>query len=159
MEVADDGHTRRHPACGLVQRRQVMEVQHVGLSGARALQLPGPGPDLALVIEVIEAGEDGVRRARPLLEGGMDRRGPGRAFVAERCLGGERRGEIDGLDVVAVERAGVAVRSRSPREPASSVTDQPSSRSPRACARAAWADPPRGEKRMAETTSSAMVTR
>ena len=95
MEMSDDRHVRCDSGGGLVDRREVVEVQDVVVRGAGAVERPGPGRDVALVLVVVDSGEDAVRRVRAVLEGRMHRR------VA--------RGEVDRPDVEAgVEAARVA---------------------------------------------------
>ena len=74
VQVADDRHVRRDPRGRLVDRREVVEVQDVGLARARVRERPRPGADLALEGGVVEAGEDLVGRARAVLVGGVHRR-------------------------------------------------------------------------------------
>ncbi len=67
MQVADDRHTWGDPHRGLVDRGQVVQVQHVGARGADRMQRLAPGGHLALVLVVVERGEDAVRCVRPVL--------------------------------------------------------------------------------------------
>ena len=90
VKVPDHRHARRHTDRGLVDRRQVVQVQHVRASRADRLQRPAPGDDLALVLVVIQRGEDAVRRSRPVLIRRMHRR-IDRHRVGRR----KRRGHVD----------------------------------------------------------------
>ena len=86
-----------------------MQVQHVCRGCPGTLELAGPGADLPLIVEVIEAGEHRIRRSRSFLERRVDRRSAWRAFVLERRISVQRGRETHRADVVAVERVGVAV--------------------------------------------------
>ena len=71
---ADHGHVGRDARGGLVQRREVVQVQDVGVGGAGVRERPRPGGDLVLVACVVERSEDAVGRARAVLVGGCKRR-------------------------------------------------------------------------------------
>ncbi len=73
VQVTDHRHARRHSMSRLVDRRQVVQVQHVRARRADRLQRAAPGDDLALVLGVIQRGEDAVLRARPVLVGRVHR--------------------------------------------------------------------------------------
>ena len=89
----------------LVERREVVQVQHVGVARARRLPAPAPRPSTwCSAIVVVERGEHAVRRALAVLVGRVERR------VGEQRVGRvERGGHVDRADVeAAVERARVA---------------------------------------------------
>ena len=96
VEVADHRHPGRDAGRRLVQRREVVQVQHVGPGGAGLGQGTAPRGDVLLEGRRADHREAGVRRARAVLEGRVHRR------VA--------RGEVDRDDLRAgVEGTGVAV--------------------------------------------------
>ena len=58
MQVADDGDVGRDPRGGLVERREVVEVQHVGLARRRpSTSAARPRADLLLELRVVERRE------------------------------------------------------------------------------------------------------
>ena len=77
VEVADHRHSGRDPLRGLVERGEVVQVQHVRLGGAGSLERPRPGGDVHLVGLVVHGGEDRVRRVGTVLVGRVLRRVPG----------------------------------------------------------------------------------
>ena len=129
VQVADDRHPGGDPCGRLVERRQVVQVQHVGVARRRRLQRARPGLDLLLGVGVVEQREAAVRRARPVLVGRVHRRvAPG-----------------------IVHRPHVEARGRTRRaspgpttEPETTVTSQPVRGSAAARLRATCAEPPRG---------------
>jgi hypothetical protein len=104
VQVADDRDVRRDPRRGLVQRRQMVEVQHVDLARARGHQYVAPSVGQVLGDVAAQRGEHPVRRVPPVLVGGVERR------VGEQRVGRvERGGEVEGVHVEAgVELARVA---------------------------------------------------
>ncbi len=127
MQVADDRHAGRDARGRLVQRRQVVEVKHVGLRRAGALQRLRPGGDLALVRLVAEVGEDAVGRVGAVLVGGqqaafceLDRAHVEPVVELRGVAGAGLRAADDGrLPAVARQRAGEGahdVRRATPRE-------------------------------------------
>ena len=52
----------------------MVQVQHVGVGGARLLQRARPGGHVGLVGLVVDGGEDRVRGVRAILVGGVHRR-------------------------------------------------------------------------------------
>ena len=104
MQVADDRDVGRDARRRLVERREVVEVQDVGVRRARLGERPRPGGDLMLVGGLAEAGEDHVRGALAVLVGGLEGR-----IGGQRVRGRERGRKVDGVDVEpAVEDARVA---------------------------------------------------
>jgi hypothetical protein len=104
VQVPDHRNLRRHARRRLVDRRQVVQVQHVCVRRARGLQRPAPGGDLALERLGAELGEDPVLRVRPVLVGRMHRR-VGRHRIGRR----QRRGHVERAHVEpGVELARVA---------------------------------------------------
>jgi hypothetical protein len=92
--MGDDRHVRRDPRGGLVQRREVVQVQDVEAARADALERRRPRGDVRLVGGVVDRREDPIGRARAVLEGRMHRRVAG--------------GEVDRVHVeAAVEALGV----------------------------------------------------
>ena len=71
---ADDRHVGRDPRGRLVQRREVVQVQHVGVGRAGGVERARPGVDVALVGGVVDGREDAVRRVGPVLVGRVHRR-------------------------------------------------------------------------------------
>ena len=105
VEVADDRDVRRHARGGLVDRRQVVQVQDVGAEDVGAEQRALPREDLALELLVVERGHDRVGAVVAVLEARVHRDGPG-----ERVVAAQRGGEVDDVGQEAgVEAAGVAV--------------------------------------------------
>ena len=105
VQVADDRHVGRRALGGLVQRREVMQVQHVGVRGARGLQRPRPRRHLMLGVVGVQQPETAVGRAGTVLVGRVHRRVRG-----HRVAGFDRARHVDGADIdVVVEAAGVAV--------------------------------------------------
>jgi hypothetical protein len=104
VQMRDDGHLGRDQRGGLVERRQVVQVQDVRAGGAGRRELPRPGRDQVLEDVIRERAHHAVRRARPVLEGRGQRR------IGEQRVGrGQRGGEVDGPQVQArVEPARVA---------------------------------------------------
>jgi hypothetical protein len=117
---------------GLVDRRQVMEVQDVGVAGARAQQRPAPGADLPLERGLAEPGEDRIGRVGSVLVGGVHRHAgrvevddlrvqaavePARVAVAALRAGEDRH-------VPAVRRQLAPERARDVRRPAAREEDQ-----------------------------------
>ena len=103
---------------------------------------PAPRDDLALVLLVVERGEDAVRRARAVLVGGVHRR-----VGAHRVRRAERRGHVDrphvepGVELARVARlAGARERSRQHRHVPACAAERV------ARLRATCAEPPRGKK-------------
>ncbi len=95
----------------LVHRREVVEVEDVGVGGSRLVELARPRVDLELEALVVEAGEDGVLGSRPVLEGRVHGRRI-RALECGRPLRGERRRVVDDVEVLgAVEPLGLRARS------------------------------------------------
>ena len=90
VQVADHRHARSDARGRLVDRRQVVQVQHVGRRGAHRLQRTAPGHHLALVLLARQRGEDAVRRSRPVLVGRVHRR-----IGAHRVVGLERARHVD----------------------------------------------------------------
>ena len=90
MQLSDHRHLRRCARGGLVERSEMVQVQHIDTIGAGAGELAAPGAHLTLVVEVVDACEDLVGRAAPLLEGGMQRRGAGRTLELQRRPARER---------------------------------------------------------------------
>ena len=104
VQVADDRDVGRDPRGRLVQGREVVEVQDVGLGRARVRERARPRVDLALVGGLVEAGEDRVRRALAVLVGRVEGR-----IEGQRVGRRERGRKVDGVDVEpAVEDARVA---------------------------------------------------
>ena len=107
--MADDRDARRGARGRGVQRRQVMQMEHVGACGARGAQLARPGRDLALVLGVVERGEDAVAGPRPVLERRLQRPAARRRVERHRVGRAQRGGEVDLVHVdPGVEPAGVA---------------------------------------------------
>ena len=95
MQVRDDRHVGRDAGRGLVHGREVVEVEHVVVGGARRLERRRPGGDVPLVLVVVHGGEHAVGSVGPVLVGRV-----------HRCVAG---GEVDRVDVEArVEALGVA---------------------------------------------------
>ena len=69
VDVADHRDVGELAGGRLVHRRQVVEVEDVGVGGSRLVELARPSLDLELEALVVEAGEDGVLGSRPVLEG------------------------------------------------------------------------------------------
>ena len=118
--MAHPRHVREGSLGGLVDRGQVVEVQHVGRARARRGELALPGRDEPLVGVVVHAGEHAVGRARPVLVGGLEG-GIGRERVGSR--GGGRVVERADLQP-AVEGLGVRLVAR-PAERAARDRDLP----------------------------------
>ena len=74
VQMADDRDAGRHARGRLVDRGQVVQVQDVGVGGARVLQCARPGGDVGLVGVVVEGGEDAVGSVGAVLVGGVHRR-------------------------------------------------------------------------------------
>ena len=103
VQVADDRDVGRHARGRLVDRGQVVEVQDVGVGGARLLQRARPGGDMGLVGVVVEGGEDAV--------GGVG------AVLVGRVHGRVAAVEAHRVDVAAlVEALGVAATAERPRD-------------------------------------------
>jgi hypothetical protein len=103
VQVAEHRHPGSDACRGLVQRREVMQVQEVRTGRVDPLQRARPGHDVLLVGGVVHGGEDGVGRARAVLVGRMHRR--------------VSAGEVDGAHVEArVEGSGVAEAGKRARE-------------------------------------------
>ena len=114
MQVTDDRDVRRHQRGGIVQRRQVMQVEDVRVSRPGAFQRVGPGVDLVPDRDAVELREHTVGRAGPVLEGGMHRH-----LRGQRIGTGERGGEVDRADVEAgVEAPRIAGRAEVGARPA-----------------------------------------
>ena len=106
VDVADDRHVGRDARRGLVDRRQVMEVQDVGLARARLVEPLRPEVHQPLVGGVVDAREDRVGSVLAILVGRM-----------QRGLDGERvvdRAHVEaGVEVARVAVAtGLAQRAR-----------------------------------------------
>ena len=88
VQVADDRDAGRDARGGLVERRQVVQVQDVGVRRAGGLQRARPGRDLVLGVGVVERGEDAVGRVRAVLVGRVQRRVGGErvAAIAARAV-------------------------------------------------------------------------
>ena len=142
VQVADDRDVGRHARGRLVDRGQVVQVQDVGVGGARLLQRARPGGDVGLVGVVVEGGEDAV--------GGV-RRGPRRTGASAR-----RRGRSAPRGRRSPRRSARRRRDRA-SEPETTVTSQPCAGSSRASARATCAEPPRGKNMRAESTRTLLL--
>jgi hypothetical protein len=100
VQVRDDRDARRHARGRLVDRRQVVQVQDVGVRRARVGQRLRPRVDVLGVDVVVDGREDAIGGPGPVLIGRMQRR------VA--------RVEVDRADVEALkEGARVAVAAGS----------------------------------------------
>jgi len=110
MQLADDRDVRRDARGRLVERGEVMQVQHVSVAGSGALQLARPRRDLELVLVVVELGEDPVRCTGTVLEGRMQRRAADTGLEPLRRVAGKRRIEVDCAHV-PVERSRITVRA------------------------------------------------
>jgi hypothetical protein len=73
VQVGDDRDARGDALGRLVERRQVVEVEHVGAGGVRRREVSRPGGDLVLVGAVVQRAHDPIRRARAVLVGRMKR--------------------------------------------------------------------------------------
>jgi hypothetical protein len=73
VELADDRNRREGARRRLVQRGEVVEVEHVCLGRPRPGERAGPHVDQTLVRLVTDGGEHRVGRAGTLLVGGLER--------------------------------------------------------------------------------------
>lgn len=94
VQVRDDGDPGRDARRRLVQGGEVMEVEDVGLRGARCPERTRPRHDLMLVELLVQGGEDAVGRAGAVLEGRVHGR-----LGAHGVGRGQRSGEVDGAQV------------------------------------------------------------
>ena len=108
MELTDDRHVRRDARGGFVERREMVQVQHVGLPRTGTLELARPGPHVALVVEVVEHREDAVGGARTVLERWVQRRTADGSLEPQRRATRERRVKFDRVHVT-VEGVRVAM--------------------------------------------------
>jgi hypothetical protein len=105
VEVADHGLVGKRARGGLVDRRQVMQVEQVGVGGTGPLEMPDPGLDEMLVSVVVDIREHAVGRPRAVLERRVHRRiRPQRIIGLERLVVGNRD-DVEALE----EGAGVGV--------------------------------------------------
>ncbi len=118
MQVPDPRHARVVALGGLVDRRQVMEVEEVGLPRPGGGELAPPGLHLVLERRVVQPGEHAVGRSLPVLE----RRVVGRVG-RERVRRRGRGVEVEGPHVESREerarvrrRAGRAERAARERD-------------------------------------------
>jgi hypothetical protein len=65
---------RREALRGLVERGEMMQVQHVRALRPSVAQGGHPGVDLMLIRHVVHGREDAIRRARTILIGGRQGR-------------------------------------------------------------------------------------
>jgi hypothetical protein len=100
VQLPDDRHAGEGAQGGLVGRRQVVQVEQVGLGGARAGKRYRPGRHQPLVGGVVDRGEDAVGAGRPVLIRGLKGNRGG-----ERVSNTQRRRIVDGGDVDAREEA------------------------------------------------------
>jgi hypothetical protein len=89
----------------------MVQVQHIGMPRASALELAGPRRDLELVFDIVEHREDPIRRARPILEGRVQWGAAGRSCETLGRPPRKRRVEVDRADVT-VERLRVSVLAK-----------------------------------------------
>jgi hypothetical protein len=99
VEMPDDRHAGRNPGRGFVDGREVMQVQDVGLAGARTLELARPGGNLELILVVVERRKDTVRSAGTVLEGRMQWRAAESAREPLRRLTRQSVVERDRADI------------------------------------------------------------
>jgi hypothetical protein len=72
VQLPYDRHTWMRAQRGLVRRRQVMEMEQVGLGRSRPVERLRPVADQPLVVFVVDRGEDAIGGARPVLVGGLE---------------------------------------------------------------------------------------
>ena len=99
MELANDRHAWRDVRGGFVERREMVQVQHVGLARAGTPELARPGPHVALVVEVVEHREDAVGGARTVLERWVQRGTAEGALEPQRRAARERRVKFDRVHI------------------------------------------------------------
>ena len=75
VKVTDHRHVRCHALGGGVHRRQVVQVQDIGVGRARIGERALPRADLMLVLVVVERGEDTIGSIGPVLVGRVHRHG------------------------------------------------------------------------------------
>ena len=79
MQVGHHGEVRGHPGQGLVAEHQVVHVGHGDVvENARGGEDPLPLPDLVAVGGIVDAGDQTVGGARPVLVGGVEGGGEAR---------------------------------------------------------------------------------
>jgi hypothetical protein len=101
--MADDTDAGRDAGRGLVHRREVVQVQHVGLGCTGRVERGRPRFDLALVLAIVERGNDPVRGAAAVLVGRVHRGRPHRGI--ERIGRYQGRVERHGSNVDAGKEA------------------------------------------------------
>ena len=111
MELTDDRDVRSHPSGGLVERGEMVQMQHIRIPGSGVLERPRPCSNLQLVLVIIERREHAIGRADPILERRMQGRAPGRPSEPVRGIARQRRIEIDRAHL-PVESVRVAVRAQ-----------------------------------------------
>jgi hypothetical protein len=111
VELADDRDVRRNARRGFVERREMVQVQHIRLPRATTLELARPRHDLELVFDIVEHREDPIRCAGPIFEGRMQWSAPGQGRETLGLAARERRIEINRPDIT-VEGARVSVLAK-----------------------------------------------
>ena len=99
VDVAEDRDAGGDAPGGLVERGQVVQIEHVGLGASCGGELARPGVDLALEGGVVERGEDRVLGVAAILVGSVHRRRSRTALEAEGVVACDRLGEVHRAEV------------------------------------------------------------
>jgi hypothetical protein len=110
MDLADDRNLGSHARRGLIDRRQVVEVQDIGLTRTGQHELSRPGTYLELVIPIVNHGEHRVRGTRPVLIGRMEGSCSRGTIESQRGRAAQRGVEAHRAHL-SIEAPGVPVRA------------------------------------------------